>query len=395
MCSCRTPSRSRPRPAARSPASPSARTPKSVTARLTGRSIALDLQAALLEAVQGNPDISLRLGTRVEDFVVHAHGVSAACRAQGRTVDEHGIALIAADGLWSVLRPRLGHRTKPQFARRTAWRALVPASTVEPEFRATEVQLWLGRSRAHRPLPGEDRRPHQHRRHRRRRLVRARLDRERRPRRAAGPLFAMAVVRAGPRSSRPARPLAEVGLYDVPPLGHGARNRSRFWGAAHPMLPFLAQGAAMANEDAAVLADCMGRYPDDPIGDAPLPAGTAKAHREGAERCPQQWADLSHGRGERCPQHVPAAGRRRRCCGVTIGSMIGGPRRPEAPHAATCAGQRRRRPEKGRNEPHVSNHHRRLAAEALVACRARQAVAEWRLHRPRSRRGKADARCCR
>ncbi len=34
--------------------------------------------------------------------------------------------------------------------------------------------------------------------------------------------------------------------------------------AAHPMLPFLAQGAAMAIEDAAVLADCMARMPDDP-----------------------------------------------------------------------------------------------------------------------------------
>ena len=34
--------------------------------------------------------------------------------------------------------------------------------------------------------------------------------------------------------------------------------------AAHPMLPFLAQGAAMAIEDAAVLAEHMVRHPDDP-----------------------------------------------------------------------------------------------------------------------------------
>ena len=33
--------------------------------------------------------------------------------------------------------------------------------------------------------------------------------------------------------------------------------------AAHPMLPFLAQGGAMAIEDAAVLADCLGRMTDD------------------------------------------------------------------------------------------------------------------------------------
>src|SRR4029450_5393333 len=34
--------------------------------------------------------------------------------------------------------------------------------------------------------------------------------------------------------------------------------------AAHPMLPFLAQGASMAIEDAAVLADMLARYLDDP-----------------------------------------------------------------------------------------------------------------------------------
>ena len=34
--------------------------------------------------------------------------------------------------------------------------------------------------------------------------------------------------------------------------------------AAHPMLPFLAQGGAMAIEDAAVLADCLARWPDQP-----------------------------------------------------------------------------------------------------------------------------------
>jgi salicylate hydroxylase len=33
--------------------------------------------------------------------------------------------------------------------------------------------------------------------------------------------------------------------------------------AAHPMLPFLAQGAAMAIEDATVLADRLTRSPDD------------------------------------------------------------------------------------------------------------------------------------
>src|SRR3954468_6723297 len=37
-----------------------------------------DLQAALLEAVRASPDIVLRLGTRVEDFILHAKGLSIA-----------------------------------------------------------------------------------------------------------------------------------------------------------------------------------------------------------------------------------------------------------------------------------------------------------------------------
>ena len=102
-----------------------------------------DLQAALLEAVRANPDIVLRLGTRVEDFVLHANGLSVACRRGAVAADEHGIALIGADGLWSGLRARLG-QPAPEFRQRTAWRALVPADAVEDEFRAPDVQLWLG-----------------------------------------------------------------------------------------------------------------------------------------------------------------------------------------------------------------------------------------------------------
>ena len=54
-------------------------------------------------------------------------------------------------------------------------------------------------------------------------------------------------------------------LYDLPPLSTWGTGPVTLLGdAAHPMLPFLAQGAAMAIEDAAILADQMARLPDDP-----------------------------------------------------------------------------------------------------------------------------------
>ncbi len=54
-------------------------------------------------------------------------------------------------------------------------------------------------------------------------------------------------------------------LFDRPPLPAWTRGRVTLLGdAAHPMLPFLAQGAAMAIEDAAVLAHRVAGTPDLP-----------------------------------------------------------------------------------------------------------------------------------
>jgi salicylate hydroxylase len=53
-------------------------------------------------------------------------------------------------------------------------------------------------------------------------------------------------------------------LYDRRPLPTFSQGAAALLGdAAHPMLPFLAQGAAMAIEDAVVAARCLARIPDD------------------------------------------------------------------------------------------------------------------------------------
>ncbi len=223
-----------------------------------------DLQAALAGAVRANPDITLRLGARAEDYALHAKGVTVQVRTAQGADDEHGIALIGADGLWSMLRPRLGDQRPARFVHRTAWRAMLPAKPLVPEFREPVVSLWLGPD-AHLVLY---------------------------PVRAGDAVNLVAIVNdewhqpGWSAAGMPEELLAHFSRW--PPLvrnllalpdrwGKWAlydRARLRRWStgpvtllgdAAHPMLPTLAQGAAMAIEDAYVLADCLARTPDQPV----------------------------------------------------------------------------------------------------------------------------------
>jgi salicylate hydroxylase len=224
-----------------------------------------DLQAALSDATVQDLNIVLRLGMSMEDFATHPHGVTISARDATGLWTEHGRAVIAADGLWSAARARIASRTPPRFAGRTAWRALVPAAQLAPEFREPLVHLWLGHDAhlVHYPVKG-------------------------------GRLVNVVVITAddwsGPGWSEPASRvdlLARLSsrrwapqahsvfrapdawlkwaLYETEPLASFAHGAAALLGdAAHAMLPFLAQGAAMAIEDAAVAAQCLARMPEDP-----------------------------------------------------------------------------------------------------------------------------------
>jgi salicylate hydroxylase len=224
-----------------------------------------DLQAALSDAAVQDLNIVLRLGMSMEDFATHPHGVTVSARGTTGLWTEHGHALIAADGLWSAARTRIASKAPPRFAGRTAWRALVPAAQLAPEFRDPIVYLWLGRDAhlVHYPVKG-------------------------------GKFINVVVITAddwsGPGWSEPAgridllarlssrrwAPQAHSvfrapdawlkwALYESEPLTSFAQGAAALLGdAAHAMLPFLAQGAAMAIEDGAVAAQCLARMPDDP-----------------------------------------------------------------------------------------------------------------------------------
>ena len=223
-----------------------------------------DLQAALAGAVGANPDITLRLGARAEDYALHAKGVTVQVRTAQGADDEHGIALIGADGLWSMLRPRLGDQRPARFVHRTAWRAMLPAKPLVPEFREPVVSLWLGPD-AHLvlyPVKAGDAVN----------LVAIVNDEWHQPGwSAAGmPEELLAHFSRWPPRVRNLLALPDRwgkwALYDRPRLRRWGTGPVTLLGdAAHPMLPALAQGAAMAIEDAYVLADCLARMPDQPV----------------------------------------------------------------------------------------------------------------------------------
>jgi salicylate hydroxylase len=226
-----------------------------------------DLQAALAAAVAQTLDVTLLLGVKMEDFVAHSNGISVSGRSRGGIADQRGVALVAADGLWSTSRARIGYADRPRFAGRTAWRALVPAKDVAPDFREPLVHLWLGADAhlVHYPVKG------------------------------GNVINIVAIVsdnwnQAGwsepggrseimvhfPRGQWAPQALGLLGvpeawlkwaLFDRRPLRRWSKGPATLLGdAAHAMLPFLAQGAAMAIEDAAVLAQSLARTPDDAIG---------------------------------------------------------------------------------------------------------------------------------
>jgi len=224
-----------------------------------------DLQARLFEAVTAHRDISLHLGIKVENFAIRESGIAVAAYRNAQPFEERGIALIGADGLWSTLRNRLAHHAAPRFAHHTAWRALVAAEAVTREFSAPAVNLWLGRDAhlVHYPVKGG----------RLINIVAILRDEWAEPGWSApgalDELLARFPASAWHASARnligAAAHWQKWALYDCSPLQHWGQGPVTLLGdAAHPMLPYLAQGAAMAIEDAAVLGRCLGEMRDDP-----------------------------------------------------------------------------------------------------------------------------------
>lgn len=214
-----------------------------------------DLQSALAGAVADHPDIDLKLGATFEDVAPHAKGLTVVHRSGTIRRSDLASALIGADGIWSTVRQHLFPEVQPRFSGLIAWRGTLDATQLPKEYTARRVQLWMG-SNAHLvayPIAGG----------RQLNVVAVLPGTWNRPGWSTpGDPFEVMDAFAAPRWPPTARMmLAAVdswrkwALFGVPDACPWNKGPVALLGdAVHAMLPFAAQGAGMAIEDAAVLA---------------------------------------------------------------------------------------------------------------------------------------------
>ena len=177
----------------------------------------------------------------------------------------HGRALIAADGLWSKLRPQIDAGAKLEFTGKTAWRTLIDPENLPERLHGPWTGLWLSKTAhlVHYPVCGG-----------KKINVVAVID-ERWGGRAQGWNQV-----ADPQALLPYfepwnTPIADIvrhgscwrkwSLFYQPPLRAWTQGCVTMIGdAAHPVMPFLAQGGGLAIEDAAVLVKVLLDHDGDP-----------------------------------------------------------------------------------------------------------------------------------
>lgn len=217
-----------------------------------------DLIEALHDAAVA-AGVQIRLGVQVTEVVAEEHAVRLT-HADG-TAEIHPLT-VAADGLHSAARAHLNPRSKPFFTGQVAWRALIPTESLGTGALAPEAHVFMGPGRhlVRYPLRGG-------------KLTNIVAVEERDAWAAEG--WALTDdsrnLRAAFTDFCPEIKdlLADV---EVPNLWGLCRHPvAALWyngplallgDAAHPTLPFLAQGANMALEDAWVLADCLANFDD-------------------------------------------------------------------------------------------------------------------------------------
>lgn len=233
-----------------------------------------DLHAVLAHAATQQTNLKVSVSESVEQVVPHEGGVVVHTASQRGWQSQ---ALLGCDGVWSRVRTHMHPNEKPaQWTGHVAYRGLIRMAALPPHLRQLHVQAWLG-PRTHAVLY---------------------------PVKSGEWLNVVVVAHAsggqvdagwdfeaqlgdvmtamGHRLDRGLQDqLSAVGQWRLWPLfarkpvwGHTdvAKGAMALLGdAAHPMKPYLAQGASMALEDAWVLGGLAASLPaDSPIAWPPL-----------------------------------------------------------------------------------------------------------------------------
>jgi salicylate hydroxylase len=228
-----------------------------------------DLHGVLLQAVQQHADVKLHLSRPLQSFSQTAQAVTV------RADDGPGIecdALIGADGIWSTVRQELLGDGLPRRTGHLAYRALMRQSDLPELLRSRQVTAWLG-PRMHvvqYPVRGGEflnvvAIVHGE--------VAAEADLWDHSANAADLASATAGCCAALREVMDAIEGWRLWvLHDRAPMQgahqHAVGRVALLGDAAHPMRPYLAQGAGMAIEDAAELGHALAQALD-PALDVP------------------------------------------------------------------------------------------------------------------------------
>ena len=227
-----------------------------------------DLHTALLQTAQSLAQIEIVTGSEVHSFEPTGGGLEVHS-ADGRV--DSGTVLVGADGIWSAIRRQLWPEAKLTYSGKTAARALVETQRAPAPFRDAVTGVWLSPAGhiVHYPVRGSSE------------SAVVVILKEDWPGEGWGlPVDRLALLEKlhpFPGALTSFLALAEDWrcwpLYDPAPLKRWTRGPVTLLGdAAHPVLPFLAQGGALAIEDAETLAAALETWRSEPL--------TALAHYE-------------------------------------------------------------------------------------------------------------------
>ncbi|MDG4901316.1 MULTISPECIES: FAD-dependent monooxygenase [unclassified Mesorhizobium] len=231
-----------------------------------------DLQTALTARMAEHPEIQLVTGARVTDVAVHPPDIAVAAETDGGSIEAAGGLLIGADGVWSSVRRLLAGREpafgKNRFSGELAWRATVAATSaagqafaaiaagdcvtafLHPGFHMVAYPVSKGSAFNLAAFTKGERIAEGWSGHADPAILASAM-------RSTAPALARLAALAGPWTAFPIHTVEQT-RWTMP------QGVALIGDAAHAMTPFAAQGAAMAIEDAAMLADLIADFAGDP-----------------------------------------------------------------------------------------------------------------------------------